>query len=75
MACANCKGTGLVAMWGEDVAIRPCPCCSDSGTPDLDYIVGRRYAAGIDLDGKLVVPISQCLNKDGTVKVTRGWGF
>lgn len=64
--CTSCKGTTHVVG-----STKPCPHCTDSGTPDLDMRTGIRYSAGINADGKLVRPINECLNKDGTVRFPR----
>lgn len=61
--CSVCNGTTHIVG-----STRPCPHCSDSGTPDLDATVGIRYSAGINREGKLVRPITECLNKDGSVR-------
>lgn len=67
--CPSCHGTTHVR--GVFGSTHPCPHCTDSGTPDLDMKVGIRYAAGINAEGKLMRPITECLNKDGTVRFPR----
>lgn len=70
--CTNCNGGVIITITAKGKeAVRPCPCCSDSGTPDLDYTLGMRYSAGIDNNGKLVRPLMECLNRDGSVKAER----
>jgi hypothetical protein len=63
--CSYCKGAGWVSE-GVLHSRRPCEFCTDSGTPTLDYILGQRYAAGIDRDGRMVAKPHSQVRVSGT---------
>lgn len=76
MTCAYCNDTHRIPrITGIHAKDAPCPFCTDSGTPDLDTTLGVRYSAGINKDGKLVRPLAECLNPNGTVKNKWGLAF